>query len=202
MREKQKSDLRFQKTEEALAQAFTQLLHTTPLDKITVSDICEIAKIRRATFYTHYKDKTDFVEHCMQKKQAAYRERWRGEGEFDPVAQCTEVLFDMLCYLQDNRALLDHVLNHLETPDIMQMFTNQIHRVLEESSTTLAQEGRQLIVPPGVLSSFYTGALVGAGRWWFLHQEDMTKDEMIKHLHRLLLACLPHMVEEEEGSYE
>ena len=51
-----KNDLRIQKTEQAIRNAFIELRAKKPLEKITVKELCELALINKSTFYTHYED--------------------------------------------------------------------------------------------------------------------------------------------------
>ena len=56
-----KEDLRRKRTKNALKKAIAKLLDKNSIEKISVIDICEEAKINRVTFYTHYKDKYEFL---------------------------------------------------------------------------------------------------------------------------------------------
>ena len=49
-------DLRIQKTERAIKNAFIELRSKKPLEKITVKELCELAMINKSTFYSHYED--------------------------------------------------------------------------------------------------------------------------------------------------
>lgn len=49
-------DLRIQKTKAALKEAFLELRHSKPIDKITVTELSKLAGINKATFYLHYSD--------------------------------------------------------------------------------------------------------------------------------------------------
>lgn len=49
-------DLRIQKTEKAIKNAFLELRARKPLEKITVKELCELALINKSTFYSHYED--------------------------------------------------------------------------------------------------------------------------------------------------
>ena len=53
-------DLRIQKTYQSLIGAFLQLLKEKPFETITVHEICDMAMVRRATFYKHFGDKYEF----------------------------------------------------------------------------------------------------------------------------------------------
>lgn len=46
----------------AAADALDELMQETPMDKLSVSKICEVAGISRATFYRHFKDKFGIVQ--------------------------------------------------------------------------------------------------------------------------------------------
>ncbi|MGN1166440.1 MAG: TetR/AcrR family transcriptional regulator [Lachnospiraceae bacterium] len=49
-------DLRVEKTENAIKNAFLQLRTKKALEKITVKELCEKARINKSTFYAHYQD--------------------------------------------------------------------------------------------------------------------------------------------------
>lgn len=55
-------DLRVQKTENSIINAFLTLRAHKPLEKITVKELAELAMINKATFYLHYKDIYDLSE--------------------------------------------------------------------------------------------------------------------------------------------
>lgn len=56
-------DLRVQKTENSIFEAFIELRSNKPLEKITVRELTELAKISKQTFYLHYRDIYDLSEH-------------------------------------------------------------------------------------------------------------------------------------------
>lgn len=49
-------DLRIEKTEKAIRNAFMELRSGKPLEKITVKELCLKASINKSTFYAHYSD--------------------------------------------------------------------------------------------------------------------------------------------------
>ena len=52
--EKMKTDLRIFKTKEALRDALMHLLEQKSLKSISVTELCQLAKVNRGTFYAHY----------------------------------------------------------------------------------------------------------------------------------------------------
>ena len=52
-----------QKTKQAIEDAMVRLLAEQSFDQITTVKLAEIAGISRSSFYTHYKDKYDMIDH-------------------------------------------------------------------------------------------------------------------------------------------
>lgn len=59
--------------------ALADLLTQKPLDKITVTDVVTRADINRGTFYAHYKDIPDVVDHLIQQTFSAIRDAMTGQ---------------------------------------------------------------------------------------------------------------------------
>lgn len=57
-----KTDARVRYTELMIRNSFVALLKEKSLAKVTVTDICSLAGINRATFYAHYKDPSDLMK--------------------------------------------------------------------------------------------------------------------------------------------
>ena len=49
-------DIRIEKTEKAIKNAFLELRAKKPLEMITVKELCALACINKSTFYSHYED--------------------------------------------------------------------------------------------------------------------------------------------------
>ena len=55
-------DLRIEKTENAIRNAFIQLRAKKALEKITIKELCEAALIHKSTFYSQYRDIYDLSD--------------------------------------------------------------------------------------------------------------------------------------------
>ena len=55
-------DIRSQRTRHNISDCFITLLNEKPVSKITVTEICQMVHINRATFYKHYLDIPDLQE--------------------------------------------------------------------------------------------------------------------------------------------
>ena len=59
-------DIRKQKTQQAIRDAFLQLRSEKNLEQITVTELAKAARISKATFYLHYRDIYDLSEQMQQ----------------------------------------------------------------------------------------------------------------------------------------
>lgn len=64
-------DIRIQKTETAIKNAFMELRSQKPVEKITVKELCQRAQINKSTFYSHYAD-VYALSDSMQKETIAF----------------------------------------------------------------------------------------------------------------------------------
>lgn len=60
-------DVRSQRTRKKISDCFLHLLREKPASKITVTEICEMASINRATFYKHYQDVPELLEQQVEE---------------------------------------------------------------------------------------------------------------------------------------
>lgn len=56
-------NIKVQKTEKAIQMAFIEIASKKGFNKMSVKDITEVAHISRGTFYLHYLDKFDLLDH-------------------------------------------------------------------------------------------------------------------------------------------
>lgn len=57
-----------------IQKALADLLQEKPLDKITVTDVVRLAGINRGTFYAHYKDIPEVIQHVIEETFSNIRE--------------------------------------------------------------------------------------------------------------------------------
>lgn len=70
-----KEDLRVQKTIEAIYRSFEQLLCEKEYEKISVTELCALAKISKKTFYVYYADLNELLVEMQEQISSAYIQR-------------------------------------------------------------------------------------------------------------------------------
>ena len=105
-----KTDRRVKYTKMVLKNSLVELLEDTPIEKVTVKEICEKADINRGTFYAHYKDQAALYQEAVNElvegaldilKNGNYTDE---EGLFKTVVSIYE-------YIKENSELCKIFLN-------------------------------------------------------------------------------------------
>ena len=90
------TDRRIRKTEQALQNAFAELIREKELPMITIRELCEKADINKSTFYLHYRDIYDLAS---SMKRQFLNDCYRIITKYDVLefaANSTEIWTDIL----------------------------------------------------------------------------------------------------------
>ena len=108
-------DKRVIKTLEGIEKAFLELLSVKPVEKVTVTELADLARINKGTFYLHYQDIPDLYSKIMLKNMIGPIDKADFYGDFfdDPehfFVELYETLVKAYPYfktlLQDKKELL------------------------------------------------------------------------------------------------
>ena len=76
-------DRRTKYTQKVIKETFINLLEEKEITKITVSEICKIADINRATFYRYYLDVYDLLSNIQKEMEEELKNSYHPETEND-----------------------------------------------------------------------------------------------------------------------
>lgn len=104
-------DIRIEKTERAIHNAFWELRSQKPLEKITVKELCECALINKSTFYAHYPDIYALSNSLEEETITSITESILTGQEYD--MNNAEVFFRNLCVaFFSHRSLISVLFSH------------------------------------------------------------------------------------------
>lgn len=92
-------DIRSQRTKKVISENFLELLKEKPASRITVTEICAMASINRATFYKHYLDVPD-LQVSLENEILSDFAFFLRSCCFSDNAKYKSVLIEMLTYMQ------------------------------------------------------------------------------------------------------
>ena len=180
-------DLRIQKTHKALIQAFLKLLEEKRFENITVNEICDLAMVRRATFYKHFGDKYEFFTFMVQYIQQEFQNRTakaiHDDNSIDPYVAIVQNTLD---FLDTNETLVCSVMESNVYPILLIIVSEQIVRDVKQMFRDDESRGAELLLSPDLMAQAYTGALINIARWWVKHKDRASKEDIIMQITKLI----------------
>ena len=179
-------DLRIQKTHTALINAFLQLLQTKRFENITINELCELAMVRRATFYKHFADKYEFFTFFVQWIQREFRNRIVSqEQDGTGVSPYIDIIRFALDFLDENETLVHSVMESNAFLLLLDLISEQIILDVKERLQADQNSGKELLLSPELMAFSYTGALLNILRWWTGHKDQMSKEEIVAQIQKV-----------------
>ncbi|WP_044482114.1 TetR/AcrR family transcriptional regulator [Paenibacillus antibioticophila] len=163
-----KIDLRIQRTKQLLHDAFVILLQEKPFFKISVNNLTTRAGINRVTFYLHYKNMEEFIEHFLEEYVMKIQEVvFRYYDEALPREEREKRIFEyLLTYIQENRV----VYHLLFVQKALPQFDQRVIHSLKSKTVNHIHEYRRSLsdyeMPKEVASWYAISAMFGTITFW------------------------------------
>ncbi len=171
-----KDNRRVRYTKMVLRESLIELLKEKPINRITVTDICQHADLNRGTFYNYYCDAYDLL---AQIEEELYNELYETTVRFETDGLSGELLETILAVIEANRDLC-HVLFNINSD---QSFLNKLlaltrsfaFRYWAEHNVNNLTEAQL-----DILYSFFSNGAVGLLCKWIAGECDVTKEYLAK----------------------
>ena len=180
-------------TKSDIKEAFIQLLATTSLEDITISQLTKKAGVNRSTFYLHYETISDLLEESLEYMNNKFLETFKDRQSVLPeIESCSpdeliwikpEYLLPYLNYVKNNRQLYQAA---MKNPAVFgadrtykKMFEHIFDPVLERFG--VPEEQRHYIM------SFYVNGIAGIIEEWL---KGGCEDD-IEHITKVIEGCIP-----------
>lgn len=175
-------DIRAERTRGLLKRAFEELLEEKPLEAISVSEICTRSTVRRATFYRHFRDRSDFFEWFLTTITDQFLAEIDDDGSelllYDYVTLMHGKLID---FLESHRSWFFKTMGKNALVEVLDMVMEQVAVGIAQRVEAYATDhGIKLDVPSGFVSLFYTGGMVHTLRLWMLAGKPFPKETLVK----------------------
>lgn len=169
-------DLRVQRTKKALITTFSDLLETKSFDNITIQDLCEKANVRRSTFYRHFNDKYDLLNHIVGTLIEYFRTLHLPEIDpKDPRQFFNKFMKDILLFISDNKAMVKSVISINIYSEVYQILYNQIYAVVKRQIELDKQIG-QFYIDEFIYGEFLAGGILSVILNWIQYGQQSIDD--------------------------
>jgi len=176
-----KVDLRIRRTYKLLLEALASLIEEQPIEKITVTDICEKAMVHRTTFYKHFEDKYHLLRYGIEELQNQFnKETLSKDHDITLIEHCLAIFNNLLSLLSNNRNL--HILvssSRLEN-SIASIFFDLVTKDILDKMDTRNNEHKD--TPNSFVASFYSGAIISTAKWWFDEGMNIPIEDMLEYM--------------------
>lgn len=149
-----KQDLRITRMQHLLFEAFIELLEDRDFENITVKDLCDRAMTRRTTFYKHFSDKYDYLDHYIKRiKEAFCLVEPSKETEFTEDFLLRVIWF----FFEEKSVIIRRILNSNMPSTLMAIFEKQVFDGVMEHLPLDVAHGRRLQLPMEFYAAYYAG---------------------------------------------
>ena len=184
-----KRDLRVTKTYDALTAAFAALLEEKPFEQISVTELCDRARTRRATFYKHFGDKYEFMHFVLVETRHRFVAEALGQVRGGTRRETVESMVRCaLTFIEGNLDFLLALRRNDLLPtliDLGQVDAGEIELIANRLIP--AGEGERIGTFRGNLRlRFAQGALSSCALWWLDHHAEADRDEVVSEIAGLL----------------
>lgn len=156
-------------------QALADLLLEKPLEKITVTDVVTRADINRGTFYAHYRDIPDVVDHLIHQTFSAIRDAMMGQTDTSVSGMGHVLLITIQRILEDDLDFYRKILNS-NASSIMQeqLVAVVLDFMLENKDAFYSGSQREF----QIAVRFCAGGLSNLYRDWFAGKLPISLSEL------------------------
>jgi AcrR family transcriptional regulator len=172
-------DLRIRRTHKLLLEALTQLLTEKSFESISVTEICDKAMINRTTFYKHYTDKYDLVQHgfkaLMDDLASKIDYPDMVNESFSPQKPPRHFLF-MFQHVLENKTFYKLMLNQSTFGMLRGIFIDWLNQQSQFRIKFSSIKDERIPLP--ITIRFATGALIEILNWWLENNTPYTPEDM------------------------
>lgn len=180
-------DFRVEKTYAALEETFVRLLEEKRFEDITVIDLCQRARVRRATFYKHFGDKYEFFTFVIQKAQKRF-----DAGHYPPEDQTAarknyvDIFRHILEFVEENERLVRSVVRSSASPVLFALLEERIAADISEKLKADQKQGLTLPADPEVAACMFSGALLDLAVWWARQKERPPREWVLAQVEAIM----------------
>ncbi|WP_234121614.1 TetR/AcrR family transcriptional regulator [Clostridium hydrogenum] len=182
-----KHDLRVIRTYKSLTEAFLQLMSKKHFEDITVNELCEMAMIRRTTFYKHFADKYEFFGFFVRRLQSDFDAINPASKDYsDPYSFYISITRDVLNFFKYHEQFVSMVLGSNLLPTLLNILSEQIISDITGKIKIAIKKGVSVSASPEIVASFFTGAIINTIGYWLMQKKKISEEELIKEVEKIL----------------
>ena len=175
------------RSKKMIQQALADLLQEKPLNKITVTDIVTRAQINRGTFYAHYTDIANVLDHLIQQTFSQIQDAISEAATYSAVAPYT-ILTKIQHILEEDLEFYQKIMSSTAATMVYDQLVNVVlDYLLEQQNSSVYPDPQQY----ALTLRFFAGGISNLYRDWFSGKIPISLDELTQRGELLLRSILP-----------
>ncbi|UKS27852.1 TetR/AcrR family transcriptional regulator [Paenibacillus sp. HWE-109] len=174
-------DRRIKKNQEAIMNSFIGLMSEKDFRKITINEIAERADVNRGTIYSHYLDKYDLLDACIEfHLEQLIQNCMPDEGQRAYLSKHS--LLRTFEIMEKNAFFYRTLLTNTGVP----AFRNRLAELMKQGIKEQLIATNRNQIQQDILVQFLSSATVGVVEWWFTSSMPYSAADISEQLWALL----------------
>lgn len=169
----QKIDLRVQRTQKNIQNAFIHLVTIHGFDTLTVQMIADHAQINRATFYRHYVDKFELAE-----RVGIALFEMAAQPHSDPFEQIRHMFTCIATYAPFYQAVMET----RTIPNFIELMFSRLEAGIEAHYVNMGFGGNKAKMPSALAFRYMATAQIGFVQWWIDNDMPFSAEQAATYL--------------------
>lgn len=179
-------DLRTTRTYKLLKNALLELLSKESFDNIRVNDICNLAMVHRTTFYSHFADKYELLDYCINDIEKDLLSDFSGKKYSTSKEFYTSLIMNILSYLGSKKLFFKNMINNNYSTGIITVLHNSAISKISELLEKEEKSGVKFNTPIKIMAEFYSGALTSIIMWWLRSNSNISDEQLCDYIIALI----------------
>lgn len=179
-------DLRTARTYKLLKNALLELLSKHSFDEIKVNDICMLAMVHRTTFYSHFADKYELLDYCINDIENELLRDFNDKKYDSSKDFYTNLIMNMLNYLGSNKLFFKNMINNNYSNGVFTIIYNSAITNITDLIEKEEKSGIHFKVPIKIMAEFYSGAVTSIIMWWLRNNSDISEEDLCNYIITLI----------------
>jgi AcrR family transcriptional regulator len=161
-------DRRVRKTQDALGRAFMTLLHKQAWEDISVQMICDRADVARSSFYMHFENKVELLDHMIAHALAQARAQIAEAGHPTTEIGALSWLVD---HVTENKEFFMKMAQSISGQIVFSRFRDAVQSMVTDEIVGAGQQGTEAV-------SYILGGSFGLIQRWISSGNSAKSAEM------------------------
>ena len=151
-----------------------------------VNDICNLAMVHRTTFYSHFSDKYELLDYCINDIENELTKNFEPKKYSTAKEFYSDLFNHLLNYLGENKLFFKNMLNNNYTAGIITVFHNSVIKSITELIEKENNAGKYFDVPTKIMAEFYAGAVTSIITWWLKSNSKISETALCNYIITLI----------------